>query len=122
MIKTIKTLAATAAAAIVLGTGIAACSPELNTLDRAKANGMTNEQVLACDDLQRRATTTDPADAGARIDTARAVNAWAPKAGQRLASAGNRLTYAANSGDAETWKAAVDNFASQCISLGWPTK
>ncbi len=120
--KIVKTLAAMVSAGVLLLTGVAACSPDVSTIDRAKANGMTNEQVLACDDLQRRATTTDPADAGARIDTARTVNAWAPKAGQRLASAGNRLTYAANSGGTETWKAAVNNFASQCISLGWPTK
>lgn len=120
--KFVKVLAALASSAVLLFTGVAACSRELSAIDQAKAAGMTNEQVLACDDLQRRATTTDPADAGARIETARTVNAWAPKAGQRLSTAGNRLTYAANSGNAGTWTAAVDNFAHECLSMGWPEK
>ena len=123
MRKTIKTIAATFSAAILLGTGIAACGQESRSaIDRAKANGMTDAQALACEDLKNRHQTTSPEDAGARIETARTVNRWAPSAGADLRNAGNRLTYAANSGSTETWKAAVDNFADQCITLGWPTK
>lgn len=120
--RIVKTIAAMVSAGVLLLTGVAACSPELSTIDRAKANGMTDAQALACEDLKNRHQTTSPEDAGARIETARTVNRWAPSAGADLRNAGNRLTYAANSGSTETWKAAVDNFADQCITLGWPTK
>lgn len=123
MRKTVKTIAAMISATILLGTGIAACGQESRSaIDQAKAAGMNDTQALACDDLQRRATRIDANDAGGKIETARAVNAWAPLAGEKLRAAGSRLTLAANSGGPDTWRSAVDHFANECITLGWPTK
>jgi hypothetical protein len=122
-LKIIKTLTAALSVAILMGTGIAACSTsEGSSLDRAKAAGMNDSQALACDDLARKGKTIDANDGPGKIDAARTVNAWAPLAGEKLRAAGSRLTLAANSGGPETWTSAVNHMASECISLGWPTK
>lgn len=118
--KPTRIVLAVAVPVVLLAAGCGG-SDRSNVEDIAKANGMTDAQFLACEDLVNESRGISPEDADARGEVARTVNEWAQQAGPELQDAGDMLARTAAT-NADAWQVAVDTFAGRCIELGWPTQ
>lgn len=118
-----RTIAVATLAVAALALGACSSSPsERETIQNAaKANGMSDEQFLACEDFVKGKDDFSAEDAQARADFAREVNEWAQKGGDDLKSAGDSLARTA-SGPTQAWEMSTGLFEQTCLRLGWPSQ
>lgn len=119
MLPTMKKIAAAALASAAIVLSIAACGSSM-PIDKAKDNGMTDSQALACDDFARGFKEVSADDTQGKVELARKVNKYAQQSGDVLKEAGDVLARSAT-GSAQAWQMGGDYFAGRCIELGWPT-